>query len=55
MITFLLGLYCGVCYTLNLEVLLDSGSNWRGLLSWLASPVSIPWRVYKFFRHPPIA
>lgn len=50
MITFLLGIFCGVCYTLNLEELFDG--KWG---KWLLSPITLPWRIIYFFTHPPIA
>jgi hypothetical protein len=46
----ILGLFCGVCYTMNIDDLLDG--QWG---KWLLSPALIPYRIIRFFTHPPVA
>lgn len=49
-IGFILGFYCGVCYTCNIDALV--ATDWR---TFLGSPINVPWRIYKFFHQPPEA
>ena len=44
-IAFVIGFWCGGCYTINLDDLLDG--NW---MTWLLSPVLVPWHIYRAVR-----